>query len=281
MPRRYRDWDTDQYWEDRHAHSKWPYAAVTAGLTGYTLLVDYIARQANMPPPKRMREAAPSSAPTWYGTGPKPSSSNVWRKTGTKYNRYGSLAKEVKYFDTAVSTAVDLTGGLFDTNSSINLVPQADTESGRDGKKIIIESISFKWRWEYSPGASASPWLTFAVYVILDKQANGAQPAIGDIFNSTILPTSFMNPDNTQRFVVLKKWVVTVNTGAGVTTAYAGQGGFKEWFYRCKIPIDFSADTGAIGEVKSNNIVLCAGATREDDLVAITGNVRIRFNNAC
>ena len=62
-------------------------------------------------------------------------------RTGGFYGRYRGLDSELKFLDTEISTTLDATGEAL---VNLNVVPQGDTQSSRQGRKIVIKSIHIK-----------------------------------------------------------------------------------------------------------------------------------------
>lgn len=193
---------------------------------------------------------------------------------------FGRQAGEVKFFDTANSFLVDVTGEVPATGQLV-LIPQGVTESTRVGRKCVIKSIQMRGTALYQPGAGAQMATMMYMYVIQDKQANGAAAAVTDVFTSADLSVAHHNLANSQRFVVLKKIEIPFNGTAGVTTAYCNQIRKIDFFKKCNIPLEFSSTAGAITELKSNNIFLIAGvnAAGGDDATTVVGTTRVRFSD--
>lgn len=193
-----------------------------------------------------------------------------------RFNRQAPGAIEKKFFDTAVSFLVDSTGEV-PASGQWALIPQGDTESTRDGRKATIKSIQFRGVAVFSPGAGATACTTMYFYVVQDTQCNGAAAAVTDVFTSNVLGTALINLNNSGRFRILKKIVVSFNPSAGATTAYNQMIRPIEFFLPCNIVMDWSSTTGAITEIRSNNIFILAGAANTDDAIAVDGNARLRF----
>jgi len=199
-------------------------------------------------------------------------------RTGGYYARFGPNSDENKFFDTAISALADATGEVPGTGGQLCLIPQNDTQSGRDGRKCTITSIFIKGHFAFSPGAGTTAADVVHLYVVLDKQCNGGAAAVSDVLTSTSVGTSFNNLANVDRFTILKHWKVRLQSGAGVSTAYGQDIHFKQWYKKCNIPLFFSGTTGAITEIKSNNVFLiCGSAGNTDDLCYFDGQCRIRF----
>lgn len=197
------------------------------------------------------------------------------RRVGN-YGRYSGAAAEKKFFDTALSFSYDLTGEVPATGQ-LCLILQGDTETTRDGRKATIESIQIRAQHIFNPGAAALATVNTWLYVVQDTQCNGAAAAVTDVFTSADMSGNMLNLNNSGRFRILMKKVVQFEPGAGVSGAYNAQVKPIDMFMKCNIPMDWSGATGAITEIRSNNIFLLAGAAGADDLVALAGTCRLRF----
>lgn len=192
---------------------------------------------------------------------------------------YGRQPGEVKFFDTALSFSYDAVAEVPATGQLV-LIPQGVTESTRVGRKCVIKSIHIRGVNYFNPGAGAVGTTTSYLYVMWDKQANGAAAAITDVFTSNVISTAMHNLANSQRFVVLKKIRMNYQCTAGVTTAYNPVAKSWELFKKCNIPLEFSSTAGAITELRSNNIFLMTGSDgNSDDTVACAATCRIRFSD--
>lgn len=207
-----------------------------------------------------------------------------YTRRGGFYGRFPPSGNEVKFFDTQVSFTVDTTGEV-PTSGQLCLVPQGVTESTRVGRKMVIKSLTMHGQMftTYGVAASANSTGTTSVYLVLDKQANGAAAAITDIFTSNVVPTSVRNMAYSERFVILKKWEHAWYPSAGVSAAFADTSRVIKFYKKLEIPVEFSSTTGAITEIKSNNLFLCGGASGNgaiDDTVTFAATCRIRFSDS-
>lgn len=202
-------------------------------------------------------------------------------RTSGFYQRFGK-GKKNKFFETAVSFLVDSTGEVPATGQ-LNLVPTGTSEITRIGSAIIVKEIQFRGIMQMAPAASAQASSFAIIYLVLDKQCNGAAAAVTDVLTSNSLATALTNLGTTSRFSILKKWRVPFNATAGVTTAYCNITKNWEWTHKCNIPIQWdTANTdGSIGSIKSNNLFLLAGSDGySDDLIGCTAICRLRFEDA-
>jgi len=185
---------------------------------------------------------------------------------------------EYKYLDTANSFSVDTTGEVPATGQ-LCLIPQGNTASTRIGRSCVVRSIHIKWNLVYSPGASTSGVTSIGIYLILDKQCNGAAAAVTDVFTGDELTQEHQNLENVRRFVILKRWHLLFRARAGVAGDFSDDIKNIDWCSRLSVPLEFSGTTGAIGTIRSNNIFIMASAFASDDLVAVTGVTRIRYSD--
>lgn len=211
------------------------------------------------------------------------------RKTLAK--KVAKLAKrcketdELKFFDTALSFNVDTTMEI-PASGQLALIPQNDTQSGRDGRKAVVDSIFIKFQTTNTSATSLVSNTLSYIWVIQDRQANGAAATVSNadtgIFTTASAPTSQLVLANADRFKILKKFYCynlrdgsahSANTGT-ITIAY------YEAYIKCNIPIEYdaSAATGALTTIRSNNIFLVAGSDQvSDDTMQIDGSCRLRF----
>lgn len=198
-------------------------------------------------------------------------------RTGGFYGRFGR-GGELKFFDTALSFNIDATGEVPATGQ-LCLIPQGVTESTRVGRKCVLKSIEMKLDALHVPAAAANSATVSAIYLVLDKQCNGAAATAADVFTGTNFPIALRNLSNSERFVILRKFVWAQNSAAGVTTAYNNVVRHFELYKKLNIPLEFSSTTGALTEIRSNNLFLLAGSDPLDDLVQVVGNCRVRFSD--
>lgn len=136
--------------------------------------------------------------------------------------RYGGfLGVENKFYDQyIVSTNAGTTAGTPIILSpqataafTLNTVVQGDGESNRDGRAINMLSLHFRANVRLPPQQNLTASVTSAsgcIWIILDKQCNGAVPSATDIFSVLGGTTChdvnlFNNLQFSKRFVVLKK----------------------------------------------------------------------------
>jgi len=204
-----------------------------------------------------------------------------YSRTGGFYGRFAGANAEKKFWDVSHSYAIDTTAEVPSTGQ-LCLIPQGVTESTRVGRKCTITSIQGKWALRLVPAASATVGGVYVIYLVQDMQCNGAAAAASDVFDGAdpILQHRFLA--NSSRFKVLKKFTGTMSPTAGVSGAFNHAYKYIQFYKKCNIPLEYSNTTGAITEIRSNNIFLVAaagGGGTIDDLINVTGYTRLRFSD--
>lgn len=164
-----------------------------------------------------------------------------------------------KYFDTTLAPTTVTTAGVI-LNASLNLIPQTTTESGRIGNRVKLTSIHLRGKVVLPATAVAAVNETVRIIVYLDRQCNGATAGVTDILTSADY-RAFNNMANKGRFQTLIDEFCDINyqTGVNATPAWASVG--KNIMLNKKglgIALQFSSTTGAITEVRTNNIGVLA-----------------------
>lgn len=223
--------------------------------------------------PLRARRAGYRRYPSYFGPG---------RQTRVpSYGRFGvssrraAIAPELKFLDTAVSFTADNTYEVPATGQ-LCLIPQGTTESTRIGRKVVVKSIQARLRCTNTD--ATAPLSMVTVWLVQDTQCNGAAATFSDVF-TTGDPQGLRKLVNVERFRILKRWDVKLQAQAGVSGAYEADIAFFDCFIKCNIPLEFNGATGAITEIKSNNIFLLAGSLITDDIAAVGGNIRIKYTD--
>lgn len=212
-----------------------------------------------------------------------PRAGRGYLRTGGYYGRFRGrralAGGETKFFDTdiASSNIPAATGAII---GSLNLIPQGVTESTRVGRKCTIKKIHMKLAINSSP-TTTNP-SRMRVIVFIDKQANGANIAAATDILETVSTNSFRNLANIGRFRILMDKTKTFNLR--INAASTSSMGLvhtinKSW--NVDLPIEFSSTTGAITEIRSNNIgILYLTETAAGDTQDAVGTVRVRFSDS-
>lgn len=160
---------------------------------------------------------------------------------------------ELKFFDLSPSSgAVPTTNNVFTT--SLHLIPQGISQSERIGRKVRILAIHCEWVHSI-PAATLTDESGIArFWLILDKQAGGANPSIADVFSNTSTIQTYIVPNNESRFKVLK-------CSTSKLEPYLFLGGSSQqssttwtWYLNCNMIVEFTGTSGALTTIKSNNL---------------------------
>lgn len=195
-----------------------------------------------------------------------------YTRTVGAYARSLPGAIEKKYLDIDITNAGDMSAGVID---SLNLIPAGTSDVTRVGHKVTLKNVNLHFTLTRDDaGTSAPNNLMMRLILLIDKQANGALPAVTDVLKTADI-NSFRNLDQAERFVILKDKLYNVaNTSSnGAHTNDCGR--TVRMSKLLNTPVHFSSTTGAITEIKSDN--LCLLIISEDTLNNITGTARTKF----
>lgn len=218
------------------------------------------------------------------------------RRTGRGYTRpigqYGRYSKkktgccrkpELKYqdidavFTAPAGTNTGIVSSSVTTGQVCVSIKEGTGHEERVGRKIKLHSIHLKGDIFFNPAASVFGHNIFYLWLILDTQANGTQPAFTDVFVQGGPQECFKDLSNGNRFKVLWKKAYVYNAQAGVSAAYAGQYRNVDIYKRVDKHIEYAEGTG-IGDlidIKENNLFFAWGQ-REPLLHAVAFDGKIR-----
>lgn len=186
---------------------------------------------------------------------------------------------ELKFLDTAQSTTVPAAAGSVYTN--LVVIPQGDTESMRNGRKVQLKTVSIRGRLYIQPQAnSANTSDVVRILLVQDKQANGVAFTPPMVLAGTPDYLAYRNLANTSRFNILFDKSFSINSMGGVATDSFET--VKTWSINRKLNIpmeyDASATTGAIGTQRSNSLAILAIA-ENGALSNIQYQARVRYSD--
>lgn len=206
--------------------------------------------------------------------------SGRYRKTGF-YGRYNSNrgVSELKFLDRVIpAITISAPGDIL--NILPLLIPENTTPSGRIGRKLVVKSIAFRIHINLDSNNNAVHDIV-RIICLIDKQCNGAQPALAEIFQTVNTATSFYNLQNSGRFEILfnRYYQLFAKSGAGngSTNVFGEDEKLCMGYFKLNLPIEYNAATGAITEIKSNNIVMIAISTHGIAKIGADGVWRTRY----
>lgn len=216
------------------------------------------------------------------------------------YGRYQPAGPELKYYDFNQPQS-GVVYGLATAVQSLNLVNLGTLPNNRIGRTIQVRHIEIKvnllGRWIVPAGIVPElRAISYRVDLILDKQANGAYPLPGDIYDTSIVAVSatnrFPNLLNSDRFTWLKRWEGDFNPPSSMTPDAASGNELivardLKLAKKCNIRIELNptTPTTSITDVRSNNLILvfsCDSGTAPvgSTLIVSTSDSRIRFQDS-
>ncbi len=199
-------------------------------------------------------------------------------RTGGFYGRFAAPGRELKFLDVAIVDADIAVNGTI-VEDSIFPIAQGVTESQRVGRKCTVRAINWRYtiQLDVATGAGASEVVRVILY--LDKQCNGAVATVTGILETDDFQ-SFNNLANTARFHILHDKTYDLNFVAG-----AGNGTTQAWpemqisdaiYKKVNIPLEFDSTTGAITELRSNNVGVLL-VSQVGGLASFESSLRVRF----
>ncbi len=187
---------------------------------------------------------------------------------------------ETKFLDTATAANVISNSGEIHL-SSANIILQGDTDSGRDGRKVIAKNLQIRFMVTL-PSSTTVANMQDVVRIIVyrDRQANGAAATIAKLFNGTSI-FAFGRLANKGRFSILAEETITLNgnigTGSTPNSQSAAVRQYGKIFRKLNFPLEFSGIAGDITDVASNNIGIAAFT--ESGFITLETNVRLRYTD--
>lgn len=206
----------------------------------------------------------------------------------------GFLGMERKFLDTALepaAIAAAIAGSEADpaTLLCLNAMAQGDTQSSRDGRKVVLKSVQVKGTIDLAPtdNVTNGDCVVF-VALVLDKQTNGAQFNAEDVFVSTALsgavgPVSqpFRNLEWVQRFEVLATKTISMNQ---LGVAYNGTSVLPlsrketfEFYRKLNIPVMFTSSSGTVSSIADNSLHVVAITSSNTAAPTIAYSARVRY----
>lgn len=211
-------------------------------------------------------------------------------------NGYGRVEK--KFYDITADEPTIATGGQFVdvasagpsilSNTLVD-IPQGTGESERIGRKCTITALRARLNFEFlvatstSTGQANSAHDTIRLMIIWDKQCNGTQAVNLDVLETNDY-NSYRNLSNIKRFHMLHDRIYVWNTtavAAGDGTTNDSERVVRDYQVKVNkklfIPIEYDGTTGALTEIKSNNILILIMSKHGGRMRLADSKIRLRF----
>jgi len=187
---------------------------------------------------------------------------------------------EKKWFDTAIAFDFDDTGEV-PASGQLTLIPQGVTQSTRIGSKCDITNLYFRGGITWNTVTATNSRVR--LMIVMDTQCNGAAATWSDVLVNDTNIYSFNNLTNSQRFRILKDWIIMQPLGMydSTGTVKIAPQTYLEFYKKFKepVPVVYNSTTGAITEIRSNNFFLLAASDVSDDGNSFLGSCRLRFTD--
>ncbi len=193
-----------------------------------------------------------------YGNRRRFTNRRGYTRTIGNYGRTGGT--ELKYLDQEESlNTIALAGELI---AGGNNIAQGVGINQRVGRRCTIKGFHMRGFFrlpESSVVGNSSDIIR--VIVVVDTQCNGLDPVLSDILEHAHL-TAFYNLEHRHRFKILydKHVSLVSKAGKGENAAAGNWGQVSKYFEiniaNISVPIIYSSTTGAVAEIRSNNIAV-------------------------
>lgn len=181
---------------------------------------------------------------------------------------------ELKFHDLIAQTIAVTTAGLYG-DTPLNAVDVGNTQITRIGNRITIKKIGI--RFQLLPAATTDDGDVLRIIVLLDKQPNGADPAVLDLLQSANFQ-AFKAVKTMKRIsVLMDKYVAWSADGVDVAgTGLILKRNVFEWYKDVNIDIEYEADDSTIASIGTNAIHVFAISQQASDTV-VTYGTRISY----
>lgn len=188
----------------------------------------------------------------------------------------GSAGPEKKVVDIQVGSTSVVTGTPY-ILSMLAGIAEGTALAQRVGAKILLKSMDLEMNIIGAPGANAAANYATSVvdiFVIWDKQPDGATPSVGSILVSTSTNLTFGNTNNLDRFVVLRRRTVNLDFQQSMS---------ETW--REHIPLELACRFGdATASPQTNDIYVVAVSPNSVNAANLTAAIsyvaRMKFTDA-
>lgn len=191
-----------------------------------------------------------------------------------------------------------LTGTVYSNISFFTLLACETNAQNRIGRKIVVKSLLVDGVFTLNSNDDEEDEVVCQLWLILDKQCNGQAAKATDIFSqpgpnggapglhlgteAALTATQMPNIANRQRFQFLKEWSWKAVPQTAATQKVSKR---VKFYKRMNLPVEYGGTTGALGEIKSNNLFMMFTCCKQNGATAsaywsFCGNSRIRFNDS-
>lgn len=186
----------------------------------------------------------------------------------------GRSRDELKVTDTATVVAAVTQAGVV---SLLNGTATGTDYTNRTGRKMITKSVLIRL-FINTNLVSAQQGDVVRVIIFVDKQSNGALPAVADVLNTATYAEP-MNLNNRDRFIIIRDTIFTMSPAvyaAAALTAGAPVTRMAKHYKKVSFETIFSGTTNGIASIASGSLCILY-ISQFASVSTITYNVRTRF----
>lgn len=222
--------------------------------------------------------AKPRAAPLRSRSVRQPRKKRTYTTEDIKRDRFiEPLLPELKSKDFGI--AINSTSSAAQILGQFLAIAQGTDYDQRIGKNVTLKKIHIRVQIGYFPNNQINAQPTYDLYLVLDTQTNGAVAGVLDVLDNLFAWQAFPNVFNTSRFICLKHWIFTHDI---LLQTLANHWRVDEEITLPDIKMTYSSTTGAIGEIKTNNLLLIGGGyvlNSGVDNYNLDGKVRTYFTD--
>jgi len=214
-----------------------------------------------------------------------------YTRTAGAYARSLPCGPEKKFLDNVFQdrlvkgTAGTFTGASLAFSPGFLAIQRNTSDIGRIGNQVCVKNFNFRGTLQCTTVAGNPNPQRARIIFFWDLQANGAAANAGNMLEGPLLTTevdTFRNLDEVARFKVIKDKTFIMNPKAmsGATPVNScGQSFTVKVSWKGDMPVHYSADTGAIGEMRSENLSYFVWSDSIDDVWVLNGVGRVKFTD--
>ncbi len=209
-----------------------------------------------------------------YGAPVRPRPPGFNRRLGPKY----STALEHKWRDSTIAASTPNRNETAPVISFVGGIGQGNGDEDRIGNQITIHSIAFKIAGRPQAGTDAP--VSYRIFLVYDRQTNGAAPIITDLLTSTTTPFSFNNMDNRFRFKTL--WTSGLFQLEHEASASGQELYWTEVFMNCHLPVQYGTTGANVGDIQTGSlhmVWISNAATAAANAHTFQLGLRVRFTD--
>lgn len=182
----------------------------------------------------------------------------------------GPQGPERKKWDVNVGFTAVGTAAPYIT-SILNNIQQGTDANNRIGDRIHVKAVDF----QFNNVASSSAAPTFMdIFLVWDKQPDRTIASVTDIFNTGTTNLTYQNIINLERFQIMKRERINMDSGAGLSTT-------TTWHQSCEMATRYGGTSSPFWPTTNDLLVvaLCPGVAGGTSGAQISFTARVTFTD--